>query len=72
MERLRNLEAKISSAIEKAKSLKEENRQLTERINSYEKTLRQKNDELSRLTAEKDSIKHQVEELLSELESLEI
>lgn len=70
MERLKNLEDKISAAIDKVKSLKEEKGDLLLKLKEYEDLIREKNGELDRLSAERDSIRSQVEELLSELESL--
>lgn len=70
VERLKNLEDKISAAIDKVKSLKEEKGDLLLKLKEYEDLIREKNGELDRLSAERDSIRSQVEELLSELESL--
>ena len=72
MNKLQALEDKISSAIERVKSLKEENHMLTQRLREADVIISQKDEEISRLASERDSIKNQVEELLGELESLEI
>lgn len=70
VERLKNLENKITAAIEKVKTLKEEKGDLLEKLKGYEGMIQEKNREIERLSAERDSIRSQVEELLSELESL--
>jgi chromosome segregation ATPase len=72
VDKIKNLEEKISSAIEKVKSLKNENGQLNDRIKELEGILSQRDAEISSLSSEKDSIRGHVEELLGELESLEI
>ena len=72
MNKLQALEDKISSAIEKVKSLKEENNMLSQRLKEADVIIRQKDEEISRLASERDSNKNQMEELLGELESLEI
>jgi len=70
VERLKDLENKITAAIEKVKNLKEEKGDLLEKLKGYENLIQEKNREIDRLSAEKDTIRSQVEELLSELESL--
>ncbi len=72
METLRSLDDKIASAIEKVRMLKEEKQALERRVKELEELLNQKNLEIEQLRAEKGSVKGQLEELLSELESLEI
>ncbi len=72
LETLRSLDDKIASAIEKVRMLKEEKQALERRVKELEELLNQKNLEIEQLRAEKGSVKGQLEELLSELESLEI
>ncbi|UCG77338.1 MAG: cell division protein ZapB [Nitrospirota bacterium] len=72
MEKIKNLEEKITSAIEKVKVLKDENSHLSEKLKELEKIIAMKDEEINGLSSEKHSIKNQVEELLEELESLEI
>jgi len=70
VERLKSLENKITAAIEKVKTLKEEKGDLLEKLKEYENLIQEKNREIDRLSTERDTIRSQVEELLSELESL--
>jgi chromosome segregation ATPase len=72
LDRLKNLEEKISNAVEKVKALKEDKIMLERKIKDLENMLNEKNMEVEALKSEKVSIKNQVEELLSELETLEI
>lgn len=70
VERLKNLENKITAAIEKVKTLKEEKGDILLKLKEYEELIKQKDQEIDRLSNEKNSIRNQVEELLNELESL--
>ncbi|MBI5076211.1 MAG: hypothetical protein HZB62_13745 [Nitrospirae bacterium] len=72
MDRLKNLEEKIATAVERVKALKEEKISLENKIRELESLLDGKNREVESLKDEKTSIKSQVEELLEELETLEI
>lgn len=72
MDRLKNLEEKIATAVERVKALKEEKMSLERKIRELESLLDDKNREVESLKDEKTSIKSQVEELLEELETLEI
>ncbi len=72
LERLKNLEEKIASAIDKVRALKEEKADMGRRIKELEEKLNEKNQEVERLQSEKISIKSQVEDLLNELETLEL
>ncbi|GBD99964.1 hypothetical protein BMS3Abin07_02011 [bacterium BMS3Abin07] len=72
VEKVKNLEDKIASAIEKVKMLKDENSRLKQRLQELEDIVNRKDEEISHLSTDKDSIRGQVEELLGELESLEI
>lgn len=72
MDRLKNLEEKIASAVERVKALKEEKVSLEKKIRELETTLNERNQEIESLRNEKTSIKSQVEGLLEELETLEI
>lgn len=72
LERLRELDEKISDAINRVKALKEEKLNLEKRVQELEMLLNEKNEEIERLRAEKVSVKGQIEDLLREIESLEI
>lgn len=72
MDRLKNLEEKIATAVERVKALKEEKISLERKIRELESLLDDKNREVESLKDEKTSIKSQIEELLEELETLEI
>ncbi len=72
VDRLKNLEEKIATAVERVKALKEEKISLERKIRELESLLDDKNREVESLKDEKTSIKSQVEELLEELETLEI
>lgn len=72
MDRLKNLEEKIATAVERVKALKEEKISLERKIKDLESLLDDKNREVEALKNEKTVIKSQVEELLEELETLEI
>lgn len=70
LEKLKNLEDKISLAIERVKTLKEEKGLTDRRIKELERLLDEKNQETELLRAEKNLIKSQLETLLSEIETL--
>jgi len=72
LETLRNLDEKIVSAIEKVRVLREEKISLENRVRELEALLNEKNMEIESLRTEKTSVKGQIEELLSELESIEL
>jgi len=72
VDRLKNLEEKIATAVERVKALKEEKISLERKIRELESLLDDKNREVESLKDEKTSIKSQIEELLEELETLEI
>ncbi|GBE01633.1 hypothetical protein BMS3Bbin06_00322 [bacterium BMS3Bbin06] len=72
LETLKGLDEKISSAIEKVRVLKEEQASLQRRVQELETLLNEKDMEIERLRGEKTSVKGQLEELLTELESIEI
>ncbi len=71
LEKLKNFEDKISVAIERVKTLKEEKGLTDKRIKDLERLLDDKNQEVEMLRAEKNLIKGQLEALLSEIETLE-
>ena len=71
LEKLKNFEDKISVAIERVKTLKEEKGLTDRRIKELERLLDEKNQETEMLRAEKNLIKGQLEALLSEIETLE-
>lgn len=72
LETLKTLEEKISTAIDRIKSLKEEKIVLERKVRELESLLNQKNMELERLNSEKSSIKGQIEGLLNELDGIEL
>lgn len=72
LERLKNLEEKITTVVERVKALKEEKSALEKKIRELEGLLNEKNRTIESLTAEKTSIKTQVEDLLTELETIEL
>jgi len=72
LERLKNLEEKIATVVERVKALKEEKSSLERKIRELEGLLNEKNQIIESLTAEKTSIKTQVEGLLTELETIEL
>ena len=71
LERLKNLEQRISTVIERVKTLKEEKAIKEKRIRELERLLDEKNQEIELLRSEKNSIRDQVESLLNELETID-
>jgi FtsZ-binding cell division protein ZapB len=71
LERLKNLEDKITTAIERVKTLKEEKVTLHRKIKELEVLLGEKIQEIEQLKSEKHIIKNQIESLLDEIEMLE-
>ena len=78
VERLKELDNKITAAINKVKQLKEEKAALEAKaaslegkLHDMEGRLAEKDEEIRRLSSEKLSIKDQIEDLLGELESIE-
>lgn len=72
LDRLKDLDEKISNAVSKVKALKEEKAVLERRIRELEAQLNKKDEEIEKLSSEKNGIKNQIEDLLNELETLEI
>jgi chromosome segregation ATPase len=72
LDRLKNLEEKITAAVEKVKALKEEKNLLDRKIRELETLLNEKTAEITTLRSEKSLIGNQLQELLSELETIEI
>lgn len=68
---LKAFEEKISIAVQKVKTLKEEKDRLENRIKELEGIIKTKDTEIEKLSLEKTAIKNQIEKLLSELESIE-
>jgi chromosome segregation ATPase len=68
---LKAFEEKISIAVQKVKTLKEEKDKLENRVKELEGIIKAKDIEIERLSVEKTAIKSQIEKLLSELESIE-
>ncbi len=71
MDRLKNLEEKITGAVERVKALKEEKSLLERKVRDLEGLLDEKNQEIEALRSEKSSIGNQIAELLTELEAIE-
>jgi seryl-tRNA synthetase len=72
LEKLKSLEDKISTAIERVKTLKEEKSLSERRIKELEGLLDEKNQEFEQIRTEKNVIKSQLEALLRELDTLEL
>jgi chromosome segregation ATPase len=72
LDRLKNLEEKITAAVERVKALKEEKTLFERKIRDLESLLEEKNREIEAMKSEKSSIGSQLEELLHELETIEI
>jgi gamma-glutamyl:cysteine ligase YbdK (ATP-grasp superfamily) len=70
LERLKSLEDKITTAIDRVKTLKEEQFIMQRKIKELEGILNEKNEEIEQLRYEKDIIRNQIEGLLDELETL--
>ncbi len=71
LEKLKSLEDKISIAIERVKTLKEEKTVTERRTKELETLLDERNQEVEQLRSEKNVIKSQLEALLNEIEALE-
>ena len=71
LDKLRSLEDKIATAIERVKTLKEEKAITDRKIKELEEILDEKNQELQQLRAEKSVVKNQLETLLGEIETIE-
>jgi chromosome segregation ATPase len=71
LDRLKNLEEKITAAVERVKTLKEEKTLLERKVSDLERLLNEKSQEIEALRSEKSSIGNQISELLSELEAIE-
>lgn len=72
LEKLKSLEDKITTAIERVKTLKEEKILFERRIKELEGLLDEKNQEVEQFRAEKNVIKSQLEGLLNEIETLDL
>jgi chromosome segregation ATPase len=72
LEKLKSLEDKISIAIERVKTLKEEKILFERKIRELERLLDEKSQEVEQLRSEKNVIKNQLESLLSELDTIEV
>jgi FtsZ-binding cell division protein ZapB len=70
LERLKSLEDKITTAIDRVKTLKEEQFIMQRKVKELEGILNEKNEEIEQLRYEKDIIRNQIEGLLDELETL--
>lgn len=72
MDTLKAFEEKISYAIEKIKTLKEEKAALEKKIAELEMIIRQKDAEIENLNEDKYKIKAQIEDLLKELDNIQL
>ncbi|MDA8240274.1 MAG: hypothetical protein M0Z67_07875 [Nitrospiraceae bacterium] len=72
LDRLKNLEQKITTAVERVKALKEDKTLLERKIRDLESLLDERNQEIETLKSERSSIGSQLEELLNELDTIEI
>ncbi len=72
MDTLKVFEEKISYAIEKIKTLKDEKAALENRIVELEMIIKQKDAEIENLNEDKYKIKGQIEELVRELDSIQL
>jgi len=70
LEKLKELNEQISAAIEKVKTLKEEKAELERKIKRLEGLMETKDIEIQALGTEKSAIKGQIEDLLSEIETV--
>jgi chromosome segregation ATPase len=69
---MQTVEEKIAEVIAKVKNLKEEKNAVDKRNGELEETLRAREQEIEKLTYEKNSIKNQIESLLKELDGFEL
>jgi FtsZ-binding cell division protein ZapB len=69
---MNTVEEKIAQVIEKVRILKGEKEALEKRNMVLQEALRAKEQEIERLASDKQTVKDQIEGLLSELENLEI
>jgi len=69
---MQTVEEKIAQVIEKVRNLKEEKSAVEKRNGELEEALRVKEQEIEKLTFEKNTIKNQIEDLLKELEGFEL
>ena len=67
-----SVEEKIAQVIEKVRILKNEKGALEKRNMVLQEALRAKDQEIERLTAEKQAVRDQIEGLLKEVETLEL
>jgi len=71
LETVKVLAEKISQAVDKINTLKEEKSALTNKVSELEALLRQKDEEIKTLHEEKYRIKGQIEDLVKELDEIE-
>jgi chromosome segregation ATPase len=69
---MQTVEEKIAQVIDKVRNLKEEKNAVEKRNGELEEALRAKEQEIEKLTFEKNTIKNQIEDLLKELEGFEL
>jgi uncharacterized protein (UPF0335 family) len=69
---MQTVEEKIAQVIDKVRNLKDEKNAVEKRNGELEEALRAKEQEIEKLTFEKNTIKNQIEDLLKELEGFEL
>lgn len=72
MDKLKDLDEKITSAINKVKALKAENTTLRTKMAELQQAVSDKDLQLEGLSSEKSDVRGQIEALLEELETIEI
>ncbi len=71
-ERLREFSEKISKFIEKARLLKKENLQLRKRVGELEEIINRQTEEIENLKQERVLFRHEIEQIMRELEDLDL
>jgi chromosome segregation ATPase len=69
---MQTVEEKIAQVIAKVKNLKEEKSAVEKRNGELEEALRVKEQEIEKLSFEKNAVKNHIEDLLKELEGFEL
>jgi chromosome segregation ATPase len=71
LDRLKELDTKIANAINKVKTLKDENSALKQQVEELQGRLIEKDEEIRGLSEDNLSIKDQINDLLNELDTIE-
>ena len=72
MDMLKSFEEKIAYAVEKIKILKDEKAILDKRVKELEDMMKSKDQEMNKLIEEKTAIKTRLEDLFTELDSIDL